>query len=100
MKKLLAAATLIMGLGVSALCANNTKNEVEVSINVNEFTPIDVKELPRAIKAAIAINYPASTIKEAAVEVKPIGPQNYKVVLTDTDNNESTLFYEENGREI
>lgn len=100
MKKLFVSATLIMGLGASVLSANTAMTEEQVSIMVNEFTPIDIQKLPRAVKTSIAISYPTSTIKEAAVEVKPMGPKNYKVVLTDADNNESTLFYEENGREI
>lgn len=100
MKKLFVAMTLLMGLGASTLSANTLKNEVEVSVMVNEFTPIEVKELPKAVQDAIAKAHPDSVIKEAAIEVKPEGPKTYKVVLTDKANTDSTVFYGEDGTKV
>ena len=101
MKKLFVAVALVMSLGTSVAVANTMMNEVEVSVMVNEFTPIEVKDLPQAVQDAIAKAYPESTIKEASVEVAADGAtKHYKVVLTDKDNNESTVFYGEDGQEV
>ena len=54
MKKLFVAVALVMGLGTSVAVANTVMNEVEVSVMVNEFTPIEVKDLPQAVQDAIA----------------------------------------------
>ena len=101
MKKLFVAVALVMGLGTSVAVANTAMNEVEVSVMVNEFTPIEVKDLPKAVQDAIAKAYPESTIKEASVEVAADGAsKHYKVVLVDKANAESTVFYGEDGTEV
>lgn len=101
MKKLFVAVALVMGLGTSVALANTQLNEVEVSVMVNEFTPIEVKDLPQAVQDAIAKAYPESTVKEASVEVAADGAtKHYKVVLVDKSNNESTVFYGEDGTEV
>ena len=104
MKKLFVAVALVMGLGTSVAVANTVMNEVEVSVMVNEFTPIEVKDLPQAVQDAIAKAYPESTIKEASVEVAADGTsKHYKVVLIGqggTDTQETTAFFSEDGKEI
>lgn len=72
-----------------------TRNET-VTVT-DEFTPIEVKDLPAAIQEAITKNYAESTIKEAAVETKEDGSKTYKVVLTDKEGTESTVFFNESG---
>ena len=69
MKKLFLAVALVMGLGTSVAFANNMVSDVEIATMINEFKPIDVKELPQAVQDAIKENYSEATIKEAAVEV-------------------------------
>ena len=101
MKKLFVAIALVMGLGTSVVFASSSTNLMEVAAMVNEFTPIEVKNLPQAVQDAIAKAYPESTIKEASEEVKEDGTsKHYKVVLTDKENKESTVFFEEDGKEI
>lgn len=48
MKKVLFAVALVMGLGSSVAFANNMASDVEIVAMVNEFKPIDIKELPQA----------------------------------------------------
>lgn len=101
MKKLFIAIALVMGLGTSTALASNVTNGIEVSAMVNEFTPIEVKDLPEAVQEAIAKAYPESTIKEASAEVKEDGAnKHYKVILANKGNTETTVFFEENGKEI
>ena len=73
MKKLFLAVALVMGLGTSVAFANNMVSDVEIVTMINEFKPIDVKELPQAVQDAIKENYSEATIKEAAVEVAEDG---------------------------
>ena len=48
--------------------AENLTSDVETVMAVNDFTPIEVKDLPAAVTEAIAKNFAESTVKEAAVE--------------------------------
>ena len=64
---------------------------------INDFTPIEVKDLPAAVQEAITKNYAEATIKEAAVEVNEDGTKTYKVVLTDEEGTESTVLFSESG---
>ena len=50
MKKLFLAVALVMGLGTSVAFANNMVSDVEIATMINEFKPIDVKELPQAVQ--------------------------------------------------
>jgi len=104
MKKLFVAVALVIGLGTSTVFANTVMNEMEVSVMVNEFTPIEVKDLPKAVQDAVAKAYPDSGIKEASVEVTSDGAtKHYKLVLIGqggTDTQETTVFFGEDGKEI
>ena len=64
MKKLFLAVALVMGLGTSVAFANNMVSDVEIATMINEFKPIDVKELPQAVQDAIKENYSEATIKD------------------------------------
>lgn len=64
---------------------------------VNEFKPIDVKELPQAVKDAIKKDYAESTVKEAAVKVAEGRIKNYKVTLVDAAGTESAVLFNEKG---
>lgn len=98
MKKLFVAVALVMGLGTSVAFANNFMTmESETLTMVNDFTPIEVKDLPAAVQEAITKNYAESTVKEASVEAKEDGTKTYKVVLTDKEGTESTLLFSESG---
>ncbi len=97
MKKVLFAAALVMGLGSSVAFANNMTSNVEIATMVNEFKPIDIKELPQEIQDAIKKDYAESTIKEAAVEVAEDGTKTYKVTLVDAAGTESAVLFNEKG---
>lgn len=100
MKKLFVAVALVMGLGTSVAVANTMMNEVEVSVMVNEFTPIEVKDLPQAIQDAVAKNYAGNAIKEAHVKTAEDGVKTYKLVLINGENAECILLFNENGEEV
>ena len=86
MKKVLFAVALVMGLGSSVAFANNMASDVEIVAMVNEFKPIDIKELPQAVQDAIKKDYAESTIKEAAVEVAEDGVKTYTVTFAHKIN--------------
>lgn len=96
MKKLFAAVALVMGLGTSVAFAENFHANVDSVTVVNEFKPIDVKELPQAIQNAVTKDYAQFTIKEAYVE-EVEGTKTYKVVLTDSEDNTAAVLYSEKG---
>ena len=97
MKKSFVAVALVMGLGTTVAFAENLTSGVETVMAVNDFTPIEVKDLPAAVQEAITKNYAESTIKEAAVEANEDGTKTYKVVLTDKEGTESTVLFSESG---
>ena len=97
MKKIFVAVALVMGLGTTVAFAENLTSGVETVMAVNDFTPIEVKDLPAAVQEAITKNYAESTIKEAAVEANEDGTKTYKVVLTDEEGTESTVLFSESG---
>lgn len=98
MKKLFVAAALVMGLGTSVAFAGNSMAVASETVTmINDFAPIEVKNLPAAVQEAITKNYAESTIKEASVEAKEDGTKTYKVVLTDKAGTESTVLFSESG---
>lgn len=92
MKKLFVAVALVMGLGTSVAFAENFHASVDSVTIVNEFKPIEVKDLPQAVLDAVAKDYAEFTIKEAYV-----GTKTYKVVLTDAEDNTAAVLYTEKG---
>lgn len=96
MKKLFVAVALVMGLGTSVAFAENFHASVDSVTVVNEFKPIDVKELPQTVQDAVAKDYAQFTIKEAYVEEME-GTKTYKVVLTDSEDNTAAVLYSEKG---
>ena len=74
MKKSFVAVALVMGLGTTVAFAENLTSGVETVMAVNDFTPIEVKDLPAED-----------------------GSKTYQVVLTDKEGTESTVFFNEKG---
>lgn len=97
MKKVLFAVALVMGLSSSAAFANNMASDIEIVAMVNEYKPIDVKELPQAVVDTIKKDYAESTVKDAAVEVSEDGIKTYKVTLVDAAGTESAVLFNEKG---
>lgn len=96
MKKLFVAVALAIGLGTSVAFAENCHASVDSVTIINEFKPIDVKELPQAVQDAVAKDYAQFTIKEAYVE-EVEGTRTYKIVLTDSEDNTTSVLYSEKG---
>lgn len=96
MKKLFVAVALVMGLGTSVVFAENLNASTDTVNVVNEFKPIDVKDLPQAVQDAIIKDYAEWTLKTAYVE-ETDGVKTYKVVLADQEENTATLIYNEKG---
>lgn len=92
MKKLFVAVALVMGLGTSVAFAENFHASVDSVNIVNEFKPIEVKDLPQAILDAVAKDYAEFTIKEAYVE-EVEGTKTY----TDAEDNTAAVLYTEKG---
>ena len=84
-------------LFVAAAFADNFMVDSVTVTMINDFTPIEVKDLPAAVQEAITKNYAEATIKEAAVEANEDGTKTYKVVLTDEEGTESTVLFSESG---
>ena len=92
MKKLFLAVALVMGLGTSVAFANNMVSDVEIATMINEFKPIDVKELPQAVQDAIKETY-----SEATIKVAEDGTKTYKVTLVDASGTENPVLFNEKG---
>ena len=103
MKKVLVAVALVMGLGSSVAFAQNAENANAVVATAqapqDEYTKIEVKDLPEAVTQAIAKSYEDATIKEAYVAEKETG-KVYKVILTTKDAQEVTVLLNEKGEEV
>ena len=102
MKKVLVAVALVMGLGSSVAFAQNAENANAVVATAqapqDEYTKIEVKDLPAAVTEALGKAYPESTIKEASVTTKEEG-KLYKVVVTQKDGTDVTVVLNEKGEE-
>ena len=55
MKKVLFAVAVVMGLGRSVAFAGNMVSDVEIVVMVNDYKPIEVKDLPQAVQDKMCI---------------------------------------------
>jgi len=98
MKKLFVAVALVMGVGTTvAFAADNQTTAASVAVAVNDFVPVEVDDLPQAVKDTLAKDYADYMVKEVAVEANEDGTQTYKVTLTAQDDTEQTVLLSENG---
>lgn len=96
MKKLFVAVALVMGVGTTvAFAADNQTTAASVAVAVNDFVPVEVDDLPQAVKDTLAKDYADYMVKEAAVEANEDGTQTYKVTLTAQDDTEQTVLLSE-----
>ena len=93
MKKVLVALAMIMGLGTSVAFAHVVESTTAVEQTQQdpqeEFTKIDVKDIPQAVMETLGKEYEGATIKEAFVAERETG-KVYKVILTVTLEDQST----------
>lgn len=103
MKKVLVAVALVMGLGSSVAFAqvvkDSTATEAVAQDPKDEYTKIEVKDLPEVVTLAIAKTYEGSSIKEAFVAEKESG-KVYKVIVTTKDAEDVTALMNEKGEVI
>lgn len=98
MKKLFVAVALVMGVGTTvAFAADNQTTTASVAVAVNDFVPVEVDDLPQAVKDTLAKDYADYMVKEAALEANEDGTQTYKVTLTAQDDTEQIVLLSENG---
>ncbi|RHJ90393.1 hypothetical protein [Parabacteroides bouchesdurhonensis] len=104
MKKVLVAVALLLSVssfsGVFAAEANVDSVAICcVQATQDEYTNIEISDVPDVVKAAIEKAYPGQTIKSAAVAEKE-GVKTYKLVLASTEGTESTVIFNDKGEEI
>ena len=101
MKKLFVAAALLMSMGTSGMFAN-IPNNIDIAINavMDDYTSIEMKDVPQAIKDTVAKNYEGNAIKEAYVKTAEDGTKTYKIILMDGEETESVVLFNEKGEEV
>lgn len=97
MKKYLFTVALVMGLGGSAAFAGNMVSDVEIMAMMDDYKPLEVKDLPQAVQDAIKKDFADLKVKAAAVEEKADGTKTYKVTLTNADGKDTEVLFNEKG---
>jgi len=100
MKKLMLVA--LMGFGTMTAFAQEVESSVEeVATEVaataqDDFTETEVAELPEAVTAAVAKNYPTATIDKAFINEE----KQYKLEVSLEDGTSGTLYADAEGNWI
>ena len=101
MRKIFVAIALIAGLGTSSVALQcKTTNEISIQLNVADYTPIEVKDLPQAIQDALTKNFSEYTVKSAAYQEDEDGVKIYQVTVVDEEGTEANIFFTEKGEII
>ena len=88
-----------LALGSMTAFAQDTENVEETATEVvaqNEFTEISSEDLPEAVTAAVAKNYPTASIDKAYVNEA----KQFKLEVSLEDGTSGTLYADENGNWI
>lgn len=99
MKKLFFTAVLAFGsLTVFAQDADQAQvdNATEVVVAQDDFSAIEISELPEAVAAAVAKSYPTATISKAYVNEA----KQYKLEVALEDGTAGTLYADVDGNWI
>ncbi len=103
MKKVLVAVALVMGLGSSVAFAQNAENANAVLATAqapqDEYTKIEVKDLPAAVPEALGKAFPESTFMEASLTTID-ECKFFKVAVTQKDGTDVTVVLNEKGEEV
>jgi len=98
MKKLIFVA--VFALGSLTAFAQDTEEVVtdatEAVTAQDDFAEIDASELPEAVTAAVAKNYPTATINKAYMNEA----KQYKLEVSLEDGTSGTLYADEEGNWI
>ncbi len=108
MKKMMFTLAMVMGLGTTVAFAGNAQtqttdaaNSTVLALTADEFTPIELTELPQAILYGIANNFPGKTAKDAAASTDEATKTSiYKITLIDENGNEQTALFSDKGEVI
>ena len=104
MKKVLVALAMVMGLGSSvafAYVVSGTQSVEQTQQNPqDEFTKVEVKDLPQAIQDALTKNFSEYTVKSAAYQEDEDGVKIYQVTVVDEEGTEANIFFTEKGEII
>ena len=97
MKKLIFAAVFsLVSFTAFAQAEEAQVDATEVAATQDDFTEIEASELPEAVSAAVAKNYPTATINKAYVNEA----KQYKLEVSLEDGTSGTLYADENGNWI
>lgn len=98
MKKLFFAA--VLSLGSLTAFAQEGENLIaqatEVAVAQDDFSAIEISELPEAVTNAVSTNYPSATISKAYVNQE----EQYKLEVTLEDGTTGTLYADKDGNWI
>ncbi|GGW46604.1 hypothetical protein [Arenibacter certesii] len=99
MKKILFVAALSLGsLTAFAQEGEEVTQEVatEVAVAQDDFTAIEINDLPEAVSTAVATDHASASIKTASVNKE----EQYKLEVTLEDGTEATLYADKEGNWI
>ena len=98
MKKMIFTLAMILGLGTSVVFADHINTNVEITASADEFTPIELKDLPQDVQDTLAKDFANQTIKSASVSVnEEAETSTFKVTLTNEDGTETTILLSDKG---
>ncbi|MCD8269286.1 MAG: hypothetical protein LUD46_13100 [Parabacteroides sp.] len=97
---------IVLMVAVVACVAFASQNAQALTVNTSvenvaqdEYTKVELEDVPQAVKDAVAKDYEGSSIKEAFVAGADAA-KKYKVVIVTEDQMEQTLLYNEKGEAI
>ena len=93
MKKVLVVMAMVMGVGcMSAIAAETSVDSVACCQSTqDEYTKVEVADVPEVVKTAVEKAYAGQTIKEA---------KTYKLVIATAEGTESTVTFNDKGEEV
>lgn len=102
MKKMMFTLAMVMGLGTTVAFANNVysadDDKTTTTQVANDFTPVELKDLPMEVQESLAKNFPGATLKTAAVSAdEETQTATYKVTLEDAEGHETTVLLSDKG---
>ena len=98
MKKMIFTLAMFLGLGSSVAFANDVNTRIEITTPADEFTSIELKDLPQAVQETLAKDFANQAIKAAAVAVnEEAGTSTYKVTLEGEDSTETIVLLSDKG---
>lgn len=87
-----------MGVGTAVSFATEmTGTSVITAVVADDYTPIEVKDLPQEIQAVLEKDYKDFTVINAAVKVNEDETKTYKVTVADQEGVQSEVFFSEKG---